>query len=32
MIEWLGIGHRFELSGGETPAGFLTPLVICTVY
>ena len=28
MIEWLGIGHLFELSPNEAIAGFLTPLVI----
>ena len=29
MIEWLGIGHLFELSGAEALAGLLAPLVIC---
>ena len=28
MIEWLGIGHLFELSGTEAIAGFFTPLAI----
>ncbi len=32
MIEWLGIGHLFELSGAEAIAGFLTPLVIFAVF
>lgn len=27
MIEWLGIGHLFELSRTEAIAGFFTPLV-----
>ena len=26
MLEWLGIGHLFELSGTEAVAGFLAPL------
>ena len=32
MIEWLGIGHLFELSGNEAIAGFLTPLVIFVAF
>ena len=32
MIEWLGIGHLFELSGWEAIAGFLTPLAIFAVF
>ena len=32
MIEWLGIGHLFELSGTEAIWGFLTPLVIFVVF
>ncbi len=32
MIEWLGIGHLFELSRTEASAGFFTPLVICVVF
>ena len=32
MIEWLGIGHLFELSGSEAIAGFFTPLLICVVF
>ena len=32
MIEWLGIGHLFELSGKEAIAGFFTPLVIFGVF
>ena len=32
MIEWLGIGHFFELSRTEAIAGFLTPLVIFAVF
>ncbi|MXX46217.1 MAG: ergosterol biosynthesis protein [Acidimicrobiia bacterium] len=32
MIEWLGIGHLFELSGSEAIAGFLTPLVVFAVF
>ena len=32
MIEWLGIGHLFELSRTEAIAGFLTPLVVCAVF
>ena len=32
MIEWLGIGHLFELSRTEAVAGFCTPLVICVVF
>ena len=29
MIEWLGIGHLFELSGAEALAGLLAPPAIC---
>ena len=32
MIERLGVGHLFELSGTEVIAGFLTPLVICASF
>ncbi|MCY4379181.1 MAG: DUF1295 domain-containing protein [Candidatus Dadabacteria bacterium] len=32
MIEWLGIGHLFELSQTEAIAGFFTPLVIFAVF
>ena len=32
MIEWLGIGHLFELSRNEAIAGFLTPLAIFAVF
>ena len=32
MIEWLGIGHLFELSRAEAVAGFFTPLVIFAVF
>ena len=32
MIEWLGIGHLFELSGAEALAGLLTPLAICAAF
>ena len=32
MIEWLGIGHLFELSRTEAVAGFFTPLVIFAVF
>ena len=32
MIEWLGIGHLFELSQNEAIAGFLTPLVIFAAF
>ena len=28
MVDWLGIGHLFELSGMEAVAGFFTPLGI----
>ena len=31
MIDWLGIGHLFELSQTEAIAGFITPLVIFAV-
>lgn len=29
MIDWLGIDHLFDLSGGEAVLGFLTPLFVC---
>ncbi|WP_420626499.1 DUF1295 domain-containing protein [Candidatus Poriferisodalis sp.] len=29
MIDWLGIGHLFELSGGQVVLGFGTPLFVC---
>ena len=32
MIEWLGIGHLFELSRTEAIAGFFTPLVVFAVF
>ena len=32
MIEWLGIGHFFELTRTEAIAGYLTPLVIFAVF
>ena len=32
MIEWLGIGHLFELSRTEAIAGVFTPLVIFAVF
>ncbi|MCY4587350.1 MAG: hypothetical protein OXB98_15030, partial [Bryobacterales bacterium] len=32
MIEWLGIGHLFELSRTEAIAGFFSPLVIFAVF
>ena len=32
MIEWLGIGHLFELSRSEAIAGFFTPLVIFAAF
>ena len=32
MIEWLGIGHFFELSQAEAIAGFFTPLVVFAVF
>ena len=32
MIEWLGIGHLFELSRTEAIVGFFTPLVIFAVF
>ena len=32
MIEWLGIGHLFELTRTEAILGFFTPLVIYVVF
>ena len=32
MIEWLGIGHLFELSGIEAIVGFLAPLAIWAAF
>ena len=32
MIEWLGIGHLFELSGTEAIAGFFTPLAVFAAF
>ena len=32
MIDWLGIGHLFELSGTEATLGFFTPLAIFAVF
>ena len=32
MIEWLGIGHLFELSRSEAIAGFFTPLVVFAAF
>ncbi len=32
MIEWLGIGHLFELSRSEAIAGFFMPLVIFAAF
>ena len=32
MIEWLGIGHLFELTRTEALAGFFTPLAIFAVF
>ena len=32
MIEWLGIGHFFELSQTEAIAGFFTPLAVFAVF
>ena len=32
VIDWLGIGHLFELSGTEAIAGFFTPLVIFAAF
>ena len=32
MIEWLGIGHLFELSRTEAIAGFFAPLVIFAMF
>ena len=31
MIDWLGIDHLFELSGGQVVLGFLTPLFVCVL-
>ena len=32
MIDWLGIGHLFDLSNTEAIAGFFTPLAIFVVF
>jgi delta14-sterol reductase len=32
VIEWLGIGHLFELSRAEAIAGFFTPLVVFAAF
>ena len=32
MIDWLGIGHLFELSRTEATLGFFTPLAILAVF
>lgn len=32
MIEWLGIGHLFELSRTEAIAGFFTPLLVFLAF
>ena len=32
MIEWLGIGHLFELSGTEKILVFLTPLLVFVAF
>ena len=32
MIEWLGVGHLFELEGMKVVAGFLTPLGVFVVF
>ena len=32
MVEWLGIGHLFELSQTEAILGFLTPLAIFALF
>ena len=32
MIEWLGIGHLFGLSGTEAIAGFFTPLAVYFLF
>lgn len=32
MIEWLGIGHLFELSRTEAILGFFTPLIFYVVF
>jgi len=32
MIEWLGIGHLFELSRTEAIAGFCTPLIVFALF
>ena len=32
MIDWLGVGHLFELSAAEAIAGFFTPLAIFLLF
>ena len=32
MVDWLGIGHLFELSRTEATLGFFTPLAIFAVF
>ena len=32
MVDWLGIGHLFELSGAEAVAGFFTPLAVFAAF
>ena len=32
MIDWLGIGHLFELSGTEAVAGFFTPPIVFAAF
>ena len=32
MIEWLGIGHLFELTRTEAILGFFTPLIVYAVF
>ena len=32
MIDWLGIGHLFELTGTEAVAGFFTPLIVFAAF
>ena len=32
MIEWVGIGHLFELSQSEAIAAFFTPLVVFAAF